>query len=72
MKIGFTKYKWVKKIYDNKTTLEGVSGFIAFSDYYWSSTELDSFFAWWQGFLSGGQGYDYKNLTDSVRAVRAF
>ena len=62
----------LKKIYDNKTTLEGVSGFIAFSNYYWSSTEYDVNVAWYQGFVVGIQ-YDFsKSLTYDVRAVRAF
>ena len=60
-------------MYHNKTTLEGVSGFTAFSNYYyWSSTELANNFAWIQGFFSGDQGADNKNNTYYVRAVRAF
>ena len=34
--------KELNQMYHNKTTLEGVSGFTAFSNYYWSSTELDN------------------------------
>ena len=62
----------LKKIYDNKTTLEGVSGFIAFSNYYWSSTEFGVNAAWVQSFGNGGQYDNSKSLTDTVRAVRAF
>ena len=62
----------LKKIYDNKTTLEGVSGLIAFSNYYWSSTEFDDGVAWVQDFDGGYQSISIKNLTYNVRAVRAF
>jgi len=62
----------LKKIYDNKTTLEGVSGFIAFSNYYWSSTEEGSSVAWGQYFFSGSQVFISKSYTGPVRAVRAF
>ena len=34
--------KELNQMYDNKTTLEGVSGFTAFSGVYWSSTEYDN------------------------------
>jgi len=61
----------LKKIYDNKTTLEGVSGFIAFSNYYWSSTEGDNDYAWYQDFF-GSQDAILKSFTFFVRAVRAF
>jgi len=59
-------------MYHNKTTLEGVSGFTAFSNYYWSSTELDSHIAWRQYFYNGAQTSIAKHNTISVRAVRAF
>jgi len=62
----------LKKIYDNKTTLEGVSGFIAFSNYYWSSTEFGVNAAWVQLFTSGNQLNVDKSDANSVRAVRAF
>jgi len=43
------------------------------NSYYWSSTESGSSVAWDQNFSSGFQsGIANKNLTDSVRAVRAF
>jgi len=64
--------KELKKIYDNKTTLEGVSGFSPFSPYYWSSTEFDYDYAWLQYFNVGAQDYYDKNYTYNVRAVRAF
>jgi hypothetical protein len=57
----------------------GVGGFsigipddFANFDFYWSSTELDSNTAWVQYFFEGSQNYGSKNLTLSVRAVRAF
>ena len=62
----------LKKIYDNKTTLEAVDGFTDFSDYYWSSSEYASNYAWRQYFSNGYQGGNTKTNTNVVRAVRAF
>ena len=62
----------LNQMYINKTTLEGVSGFIAFSDSYWSSTENDNEAVWGQGFVNGIQPSYGKGLTNDVRAVRAF
>jgi len=56
----------------NKTTLEAVSGFSAFSNYLWSSTEYGNDRAWFQDFNYGDQFIYSKDATDSVRAVRAF
>ena len=64
--------KELNQMYINKTTLEGVSGFTAFSSYYWSSTEYDNDYAWLQNFLSGSHFSYFKFNTDDVRAVRAF
>jgi hypothetical protein len=64
--------KELNQMYINKTTLEAVSGFSAFSIYYWSSTEYDSNFAWFQYFDDGFQIYSNKYFTVNVRAVRAF
>jgi len=66
--------KELNQIYINKTSLEGVSGFTGFSDYYWSSTESDSQFglAWDQYFVDGSQSNYDKDFTNDVRAVRAF
>ena len=50
----------------------GVISDINYYNYYWSSTELDSSFAWGQYFYDGKQGFEYKNVAYSVRAVRAF
>ena len=62
----------LNQMYINKTTLEGVSGFTAFSDYYWSSTENVFNNAWAQAFFNGYQNYFHKGFTGNVRAVRAF
>ena len=62
----------LNQIYDNKITLEGVSGFTAFSDYYWSSTENADYRAWGQRFYDGYQVNYYKDYPGNVRAVRAF
>jgi hypothetical protein len=64
--------KELNQMYINKTTLEGVSGFTAFSGYYWSSTENGSNNAWEQYFNSGNQNNSIKSITGDVRAVRAF
>lgn len=66
--------KELNQMYINKTTLEGVSGFNGFSDYYWSSTEFNVNSAWAQDFSGGDQYYGTKSFTGTrnVRAVRAF
>ena len=40
--------------------------------YYWSSTENSASDAWLQNFSGGSQGFNFKNLKDRVRCVRAF
>jgi len=62
----------LNQMYINRATLEAVSGFSAFSNYYWSSTEYDSLNAWEQNFGNGGQSYSSKYIAGNVRAVRAF
>jgi hypothetical protein len=64
----------LKEMYTNKATLEAVSGFVPFSDSYWSSTEGDNDYAWFQFFDNRIQIQmdDSKGLTGFVRAVRAF
>ena len=63
-------------MYQNSATINataganGGSGFA--SDYYWSSTELGSNFAWFQDFLNGLQVFNFKDDNHRVRAVRAF
>jgi hypothetical protein len=65
--------KELNEIYINKATLEAVSGFVAFSNYYyWSSTLRDNYFAWIQYFLNGNKYTGNKDSTYRVRAVRAF
>ena len=41
-------------------------------NWFWSSSQYYSCYAWGQRFSDGYQGYDYKYTTSSVRAVRAF
>ncbi len=62
----------LKQMYDNRVALEAVSGFTAFSDYYWSSTEYVNGSAWLQHFDTELQNHYSKNLYTFVRAVRAF
>jgi len=54
----------------NALGLGNVGGFA--SNYYWSSTEIDNYVAWVQGFYTGFQDDVNKNGTIYVRAVRAF
>ena len=51
-------------------SLENIGNFA--DEYYWSSTEDGYEFAWERNFNDGGQGSVNKNITDYVRAVRAF
>ena len=62
----------LSQMYYNKTTLEGVSGFTAFSNYYWSSTELSITYTWGQHFTNGAQFGGDKDFLLYLRAVRAF
>jgi hypothetical protein len=65
--------KELNEMYIHETTLEAVSGFSAFSNFYWSSTETDANNAWYQSFVNGNHYSYYKvNSYNSVRAVRAF
>ena len=48
-------------------------GLGGFSDgWYWSSSEHNDYYAWYQRFSDGNQDHYFKNDTSSVRAVRAF
>ena len=60
------------QMYINRTTLEGVSGFIAFSGYYWTSTEENNFYTWIHSVLSGRYTAKKNEPNARVRAVRAF
>ena len=63
----------LNQIYINKSTLEAVSGFNAFTNtYYWSSTEHDSDVALMQLLYIGNQLNFSKGFKSNVRAVRAF
>ncbi|MDA9125295.1 DUF1566 domain-containing protein [Flavobacteriaceae bacterium] len=63
----------LNQMYDNRATLEGVSGFLPFGNsYYWSSTKYSNNSAYIQRFNFDGQLYDGKNYANDVRAVRAF
>ena len=50
--------------------LQGLGNFQ--TNFYWSSTEYDTRFAWLQYFLNGFQDGSVKDFTVNVRAVRAF
>ena len=39
---------------------------------YWSSTEFNGSYAWFQNLSIGGQHYGYKTSSGYVRAVRSF
>ena len=55
-------------LYLQKTVVGGFNNM----GYYWSSSEFASLFAWYQDFYDGYQGYNIKDYTFYVRAVRAF
>ena len=55
------------EMYLHKNSIGGFA-----NDIYWSSSEYDANYAWYQYFSNGSQYYNYKNNTVYVRAVRAF
>ena len=64
--------KELNQMYLKKENLEAVSGFTAFSTYYYSSTEGDGNVAWGLYFYDGGQKNPNKYIPLDARAVRAF
>ncbi|MBZ0243200.1 MAG: DUF1566 domain-containing protein [Bacteroidales bacterium] len=57
----------LNKLYLSKDLIGGFA-----ADWYWSSSEFSSYFAWKQYFGDGYQGSSSKINTNYVRAVRAF
>jgi hypothetical protein len=57
----------LNQLYINRVA---IGGFAAYN--YWSSSEINNNDAWPQSFGNGAQGYNYKNYSYYVRAVRAF
>ena len=57
----------LNQLYLNKTTVGGFS-----AGYYWSSSEADAVYVWYQYFNSFSQGNGSKYATLDVRPVRAF
>jgi hypothetical protein len=57
----------LNKLYLNKTVVGGFANL-----YYWSSTELNNYYAWIQNFTNGNQIANDKDYPNRVRAVRAF
>jgi hypothetical protein len=57
----------LNKLYLNRTAIGGFANI-----YYWSSTELGDYGAWYQDFLDGLQSYFDKSSAFYVRAIRAF
>lgn len=55
------------KLYQNKNLIGGFS-----ADYYWSSSEYDAVGGFVISFENGGQAWEWKYFTRSVRAIRAF
>ena len=66
----------LNKMYTNRATINTTAAANSGSDfannYYWSSSEIDNYFAWFQNFNNGAQSYFNKDPTYDVRAVRAF
>lgn len=54
-------------LYDNRIAISGFDSVM-----YWSSTEINTSFAWFLDFNDGGQSGDGKRSTYRVRCVRAF
>jgi hypothetical protein len=54
-------------LYEHRNFVGGFSNHL-----YWSSTESNSFNAWFQNFFTGHQLNSNKNLTHRVRTVRSF
>ena len=69
---GYTDWFLPSKDELNKLDINKVAigGFA--EDYYWSSSDYDAGFAWYQDFYDGSQGNGNKDNTDRVRAVWAF
>ena len=61
-----SKYE-LNLLYLQKTVVGGFA-----SNFYWSSTEIDLDYAWYQNFFLGYQSNDFKWNSNYVRAVRAF
>ena len=57
----------LNKLYLNRVAIGGFA-----NDYYWSSSENNASYAWFQYFGNGYQDSDFKYGTRRVRAVRAF
>jgi len=57
----------LNQLYLNKTAIGGFA-----DDRYWSSTQYDSDFAWYQNFTNGNPSLDDKLNTYYVRAIRSF
>jgi len=57
----------LNKLYENKGTVGGFAG-----ANYWSSSEDNANYAWYQNFYNGDQFNFNKNYYERVRAVRAF
>jgi hypothetical protein len=70
---GDTTYAVCNNGVSGGLSLTGVGGFA--TDFYWSSSEYDDDFAWFQDFYSGVQSFNFKGyyyITFYVRPVRAF
>ena len=59
-------------IINNVSLTYGGSAMDGLSGVYWTSTEYNSTLAYFFGFLNGNARYSSKNLTYSIRAIRAF
>jgi hypothetical protein len=60
--------KWeLNELYEHKSAVGGFA-----SGVYWSSTEFNANFAWYQYFDNGFQNHFIKNIEWRVRPVRAF
>ncbi|WP_179375955.1 Lcl domain-containing protein [Winogradskyella wichelsiae] len=66
----------LNEMYLNKAAIEATatanSGAVFYNDYYWSSSEVNNSYAWYQSFADGNKLGFFKYISYYVRAVRAF
>lgn len=62
----------LNQMFNNRVAIGGFTNWATAYQYYWSSTEIDAYFAWQQSFETGNQGGYEKFGIYSVRPIRSF
>ena len=57
----------INLLYLQKNVVGGFS-----NNVYWTSSELNDSVAWYENFENGGLNFDFKNVTNRLRAIGAF